>query len=693
MRAAAACNGGQNGESLASFRLTLPATVQGGQSFDLTVEAVGSRGSTPFTAFDGTVDLTVSDGTISPDSLELAGGTGTVAATVSGTTGEVTITAARDGVDGSEQVSVGTQPADELAGDPDDAATEAIPQLDFEPSIEQYSDDHPELGGMLVSHDTLLLAFTLETTVAEANAVLADIGAEIVGGRPGVAGEASGILALRVSTETHQELSTLIASLEANANVDIVVQDVLLPEPVPDDDENGIETQMVPGPNGGIPSSWTWEATPSGGNWFLSAGQVMITSFGKLLTDHPEVRVVNISLGYNWAPNAGIDADTNTTAQRIADRHGALFGLAELIRVVTGGELPVVVADAPASPGGATRSGFSNVNGHISAPGSDIVSTVLFDGYDDKSGTSMAAPHVTGLVSYLYSLDPALPRPDLSDNALRDILQDSAVPVAGGASDRIDAFGAALELDAYRGLPDVVDQMLDIDDANYGSDDLPGLLDSGDIHVRATRCLDEVEGADSLRTTVRASGEAATLGSRTHTSGAPDRVYTVQSGTAFDVRAFALDASGQTIASALDTFTPALGGDVYWEPECSTEPIGAAPEVAITEPPEDSGPSDNEYAYDDLDEERGQWYTVVSLEGEATDEEDGSLTGESLTWTTDRTAYQDAQLGTGATLTDVRLYGDSDACSSETHVITLAATDSDGNVSTATRSITIWTLC
>lgn len=61
-------------------------------------------------------------------------------------------------------------------------------------------------------------------------------------------------------------------------------------------------------------------------------------------------------------------------------------------------------------------------------------------------------------------------------------------------------------------------------------------------------------------------------------------------------------------------------------------------------------------------------------------------------WTTDQTAYQDARLGIGASLT-VPLYGDEDTGTSEAHLIALAATDSDGNPSTATRSITIWTLC
>lgn len=109
------------------------------------------------------------------------------------------------------------------------------------------------------------------------------------------------------------------------------------------------------------------------------------------------------------------------------------------------------------------------------------------------------------------------------------------------------------------------------------------------------------------------------------------------------------------------------------------------PSVAITTPS-----SDIDKVYDGFDEGRGQWYADVQLVGNATDPEDGALTGGSLVWTTDQSGLQNAVLGTGTSLT-VRLY--SNECTGVTHTITLSATDSSGNTRTAVVRIRIWTLC
>lgn len=128
---------------------------------------------------------------------------------------------------------------------------------------------------------------------------------------------------------------------------------------------------------------------------------------------------------------------------------------------------------------------------------------------------------------------------------------------------------------------------------------------------------------------------------------------------------------------------------------CSdAEPAGPAtnepPTVEITTPEDDSGTDNPEYEYDGFDDSKSMWYTDVQLTGSAVDPEDGTLSGSTLLWTTDRSDLQDAALGTGSSIT-VRLY--SDVCTGVWHEITLSATDSGGETSSDVRSILIWTLC
>jgi subtilisin family serine protease len=85
--------------------------------------------------------------------------------------------------------------------------------------------------------------------------------------------------------------------------------------------------------------------------------------------------------------------------------------------------------------------GFSNygsVSVDIAAPGRDILSTLPGGTYGYMSGTSMAAPHVTGLVALLRTLNPGI-----SPDTIRETLINAARPddrlgnlsVSGGSID------------------------------------------------------------------------------------------------------------------------------------------------------------------------------------------------------------------------------------------------------------------
>lgn len=119
------------------------------------------------------------------------------------------------------------------------------------------------------------------------------------------------------------------------------------------------------------------------------------------------------------------------------------------------------------------------------------------------------------------------------------------------------------------------------------------------------------------------------------------------------------------------------------------EPVDQPPVVSIITPAQDvqnNGPDWLDWMIDGFDYTAGMHYKDVSFVGSAIDPEDGTLSGGALVWTTDRTDLQSAQIGTGTSGT-FRLYG---LDASETHVVTLSATDSYGNERTEQRVILIW---
>lgn len=77
------------------------------------------------------------------------------------------------------------------------------------------------------------------------------------------------------------------------------------------------------------------------------------------------------------------------------------------------------------SRGPVTVDGSNRLKPDISAPGANVTSSIPGTSYQSKSGTSMAAPHVSGLAALLISANPSLRgQPD----DLQNVIEQTAVP-------------------------------------------------------------------------------------------------------------------------------------------------------------------------------------------------------------------------------------------------------------------------
>lgn len=102
-----------------------------------------------------------------------------------------------------------------------------------------------------------------------------------------------------------------------------------------------------------------------------------------------------------------------------------------------------------------------------------------------------------------------------------------------------------------------------------------------------------------------------------------------------------------------------------------------------------TSPAQGASYYADQEDARG-WYYQLTLRGNASDPEDGTLTGTRLAWTTSIEGGPPESLGTG-TSRSARLYAPE--CFSNTHVITLTATDSAGNHTSTSVTIDVNQFC
>jgi hypothetical protein len=107
---------------------------------------------------------------------------------------------------------------------------------------------------------------------------------------------------------------------------------------------------------------------------------------------------------------------------------------------------------------------FSNVGGHISAPGTDVMSTAPDNGAAICSGTSFAAAHVAALALILFELDPTLTAAQVAQLTV----ETAAKAAEEGVAPRIDALAAVLKLHKSN-----IELLVDLDeDGTIGEKDI-----------------------------------------------------------------------------------------------------------------------------------------------------------------------------------------------------------------------------
>lgn len=110
------------------------------------------------------------------------------------------------------------------------------------------------------------------------------------------------------------------------------------------------------------------------------------------------------------------------------------------------------------------------VKPEISAPGSDIYSSVPGGGYGYKSGTSMAGPHVAGVVALMRAANP-----DLEVDLVKQIIMDTALDLGATGEDNDYGWGM---IDAYECVLAAMNGFGTLEgtvtNASYGDAPLPG---------------------------------------------------------------------------------------------------------------------------------------------------------------------------------------------------------------------------
>ncbi len=109
-------------------------------------------------------------------------------------------------------------------------------------------------------------------------------------------------------------------------------------------------------------------------------------------------------------------------------------------------DVPNVIAVGSHAASG-SRSGFSNYGKskvHVFAPGSNILSTTPRGRFESMSGTSMACPHVAGVVGLLLSKEPNLTPEEVRERLIKTSVKSSKLEDLSHSDGRVDAYRALM---------------------------------------------------------------------------------------------------------------------------------------------------------------------------------------------------------------------------------------------------------